>query len=288
MELIWWPIILYLLWSWEITVLMRLISTGEGWKKVKQSLLKLKSNLAKPQSFHQRQETDGWAQLQEELQLLWKNYPGLCCTPGQCCCCAQGLSSVPVHGWSHSPCSSGQCHFGRNLPGIFSQHCMLACFQNLLTVVEEKCIKYFIYVSESYISGVCCSSCPRELSLTSFAAAPHCPVSLLNSPFQSGQLCDKEFLYLGGLTEATREASGVCWGVVTSALCETEKERSSTMSLVCAQPLTQSQSDSQSLLLQKMTQCMFFIWPLQPWLLLFTWKMQIFRSLPEQICVIVI
>lgn len=59
MELIWWPIILCLLWSWEIAVLMHLISTGEGWRKVKQSLLKLKSSLARLQSFHQRQETDG-------------------------------------------------------------------------------------------------------------------------------------------------------------------------------------------------------------------------------------
>lgn len=70
---------------------------------------------------------------------------------------------------------------------------------------------------------MCCRPCPRELSLISFAAAPHFPVSRLNSPFWSGQLCDKEFLYLGRLTEATRETSGVCWGVVSYVLCETEK-----------------------------------------------------------------
>lgn len=122
-------------------------------------------------------------------------------TPGQHCCSAQGLSSMPASGWSHSPCSSGRCHFGEEPAWHFSQRCTLASFQDLLIVVEEKCIKdLFIYVSKSYLFGVCCRPSPKELSCTSFAAAPHCPVSLLNSQFWSGQLRDKEFLYLGGLT----------------------------------------------------------------------------------------
>lgn len=53
-------------------------------------------------------------------------------TPGQHCWSAQGLSSVPVDGWSH---------FREEPAWHFSQHCTLACFQDLLTVVEEKCIK---------------------------------------------------------------------------------------------------------------------------------------------------
>lgn len=80
-------------------------------------------------------------------------------------------------------------------------------------------------VFKSYISGVCCRPCPGEFTFPSFPAAPPCPVSLLNSPFWRGQLHDKEFLYLGGLTEATRETSGVRWGGVSYVLCETEKKK---------------------------------------------------------------
>lgn len=162
-----------------------------------------------------------------------------------------GLCSVPVDGWSHSSCSSGRCHFREEPACHFSQLCTLACVQDLLTVIaEEKVHQRLIYVSKSYISGVCCRPCPGELTLTSFPAALPCSVSLLNSPFRSGQLQDKEFLCLGGFTEATRETSGICWSGVSYVLRETEKKRrSSTVSLVCAQPLTQSQSDSQSLLL---------------------------------------
>lgn len=164
-------------------------------------------------------------------------------TPGQHCCSAQGRSSVPVDGWSHSPCSSGRCHFGEEPDFSLLYACLFpgfACCSRRRKVHQK-----LIYVSRSYISGVRWRPWLKELSHTSFAAAPHCPVSLLNSPFWSAQLCDKEFLYLGGLTEATRETSGVRWGVVSYVLCETEKKRwSSTVSLVCAQPLTQSQSVS--------------------------------------------
>lgn len=234
-------------------MLTHLISTGEGWRKVKQSLLRLKPSLAKLQSFHQKQETDGRAQLQEELQLLWKNYPGTCCKQERLAVLlfCTGLCSVPVDGMvpqllrlREMPFQGGTCL--AFLPALYT--CLCPGFAHCSR--RRKVHQRLTYVSKSYISGVCCRPCTGELTLTSFPAALPCSVSLLNSPFWSGQLHDKEFLYLGGLTEATRETSGICWSGVSHVLCETEKKRrSSTVSLVCAQPLTQSQSDSQSLLL---------------------------------------
>lgn len=225
----------------------------KGWRKVKQSLLRLKSSPAKLQSFHQKQETDGWAQLQEELQLLWKNYPGMCCKQGrQDSAAVLHRALLRASGWMvpqllqlrEMPFQGGTCL--AFLPALFACLCPGLAHCNSRRKVHQR----LIYVSKSYISGVCCRPCPGELTLTTFLAAPPCSVSLLNSPFRSGQLHDKEFLYLGRLTEATRETSGILWSGVSNVLRETEKKRgSSTVSLVCAQPLTQSQSDSQSLLL---------------------------------------
>lgn len=217
---------------------MHVISTGEGWRKVKQSLLRLKSSLAKLQSFHQRQETD-WHSCRRSCNCCGETTHActasrdtrtvlLFCTGPQLC----------ASGWIvPQPCSSRRCHFGEEPAWHFSQQCRLACFQDLLTVLEEeKCIKVLIMfpslTSLDFAAGPVLGS--------SFAAAPHCPESLLNSPFQSGQLHDKEFLYFGGLTKPTRGTSGGYWGVFLMFFAR--QKRCSTVSLVCAQALTQSQS----------------------------------------------
>lgn len=116
-------------------------------KKKKKSLLRLKSTLAKLLSFHQKQETDGRAQLQKVLRLLWKNYAGVCCKQG----CQH--SAAVLHGataqcqWMDgltAHAAHGDAILERNLPGVTpsSQWCTLPCSQDLLTVVEEEeCIK---------------------------------------------------------------------------------------------------------------------------------------------------
>lgn len=87
----------------------------------KKSLLTLKSSLAKLLSFHQKQETDGRAQLQKVLRLLWKNYPGVCCKQGH-----QHNTAV-LHGataWCQwmdglaAHAARGDAISERNLPGI--------------------------------------------------------------------------------------------------------------------------------------------------------------------------
>lgn len=79
------------------------------------------------------------------------------------------------------------------------------------------------YVSKSHISGVCCRPCPRELSISSFAAAPHCPVSLLNSPVWGGQLHDRVHVPWWAHRGSQRSLWGTL-GVVSYVLCETEKK----------------------------------------------------------------
>lgn len=80
--------------------------------------------------------------------------------------------------------------FQREPAWHYSQRCTVACSQDLLAVIEEKCTKNSLCSPKSYICEVCCGTC----TIISFPEAPHCPVSLLNSPFQSGHLNDEEVL----------------------------------------------------------------------------------------------
>lgn len=157
---------------------MHLISTGEVWRKVKQSLLRLKSNQAKLQSFHQRQETDGHscrrsckcsgkatqacaASRDTRTVLLFCTGPQLCASGGMV---PQPLQLREVPFWG------GTCL--AFLPALYA--CLFPGFAHCHR--RRKVHQRLIYVSKSYISGLCCRRCPRELSLTSLAAAPHCCV----------------------------------------------------------------------------------------------------------------
>lgn len=139
--------------------------------KKKTNVLRLKSSLAKLLSFHQKQETDGRAQLQKVLRLLWKKQPRRVPQAGasaQRCRSARRCCSVPADGWSGSPCCSWRCCFSEEPAwrSSSSQWRTLASSQDLLAVVEEeKCIITFLSLTFPK-----CAATPVLVSL------PFCPL----------------------------------------------------------------------------------------------------------------
>lgn len=154
-------------------------------------MLGLRSSLTELLSSHQRQETDGRAQLQKDCVFSGK-------VPTVCCKQRHQHSAAALHGaaawcqWmddlaAHAAC--GDAISERTCLALLPA--MYGClFQDLLAVIEEKCTKNSLCSPKSYICEVCCGTC----TIISFPEAPHCPVSLLNSPFQSGHLNDEEVL----------------------------------------------------------------------------------------------
>lgn len=123
-------------------------------EKKEKPMLRLRSSLAELLSFSQRQETDGRAQLQKVLHLLWKTThcvlqaetSAQCCSPARSCCV------VPVDGWSLSPCYLWRCHFrDSQLPVMYG--CLFprsACcgrremYQNLIMFLNLTLVMYAV------------------------------------------------------------------------------------------------------------------------------------------------
>lgn len=112
-------------------------------------MFRLKSSPAKLPSFHQKQETDGRAQLQKVLRLLWKSCPGACSMQGRRHSTAvlHRAAAPSTHGpTAHA--AHGDAVSDKNPPGIAcsSLCCTPVCAHGQLALeelklVEEKCFK---------------------------------------------------------------------------------------------------------------------------------------------------
>jgi len=139
------------------------------------------------------------AQLQKVLRLLWKNCPGVCCKQGRQHSTAVLLGAATrCHGMDglRAQAAHGDAILKRNLPDVTcgsQSSVMCACLFtgsahcSRRRKMHRRLIVFLSLEFVKYVVG------PVLVSLC-FIPFPHCSVSLLISPFQTGQLHDEEVL----------------------------------------------------------------------------------------------